>query len=60
MSTVLEEQQEEMDWGTIYTQREDNGWDYAVMLLRKYNDYRPPECLGDLAASLEEKGVNES
>jgi hypothetical protein len=53
---IVEQHTEQMPWGTLFTQLPKDGWNYAVMLVRKYNDYRPPDGLGDIAASREQKG----
>jgi hypothetical protein len=53
---IVEQHTEQMPWGTLFTQLRKDGWNYAVMLVRKYNDCSPPDGLGDLAAELENKG----
>lgn len=54
--TIEEQHIEQMPWGTLFTQLRKDGWNYAVMLVRKYNDFILPEGLGDLAAALNDKG----
>jgi len=53
---IVEQHTEQKPWGTLFTQLRKDGWNYAVMLVRKYNDFILPEGLGDLAQKLDSQG----